>query len=121
MTQAIASSNRARRGRSHRRAMWAVRVIAIVAVLLPAGGAAAAVSNLRLEGRVQWINGEMMILASDEGWSIRIDLARVDQDEYRGLRSGERVVVTGIPAGDWRSVMALSVAPAQWGSQARGS
>jgi hypothetical protein len=120
MTRAMASSKRGRGGRPHRRAVWAVSARAAVAVLLLITVATPAVSNLRLEGRVQWINGEMMILASDEGWSIRIDLARIDQDEYRGLRSGDRVVVTGVPSADWRSVTALSVAPAQFPYQAQG-
>jgi hypothetical protein len=55
-------------------------------------------------GRVQYIYGSTLVLAvppppgSSTG-SIRVDLSRVPQDQYSGLRSGDEIVVMGAVAG----------------------
>jgi hypothetical protein len=65
---------------------------------------------LRLEGHVQWISGQTMILATNtEGmdsyvpqalWSVRVDLREVPQDEYDTLTQGDFVIVTGVLVDD---------------------
>ena len=61
------------------------------------------------EGRVQWITGSTLILASDQGWSIRVDLTRVDQSEYQSLGSRARILVGGVVSDDGNYVIGLSI------------
>jgi len=65
---------------------------------------------LRLEGHVQWIAGQTMILATNTDgmdsyvpralWSVRVDLREVPQDEYDTLTQGDFVIVTGVLVDD---------------------
>ena len=50
---------------------------------------------VRFGGRVQWIAGETLTVATDDDQSISVDLRHVPQDEYQRLGSNDRVVVTG--------------------------
>ena len=61
------------------------------------------------EGRVQWLSGSTMILMTDEGWSLKVDLRRVDQSEYLGLRSGTRIIVTGVISEDESYLIGRSI------------
>ena len=77
--------------------------------LLAAPLAAEAQGLVYYEGRVQWIAGSTMILMTDEGWSLKVDLRRVDQSEYLGLRSGARIIVTGVISEDERYLIGRSI------------
>jgi len=50
----------------------------------------------RFVGRILWLSGSEMILAPPNGPSVRIDLMRLPQEEYRGLTGGDWVAVTGV-------------------------
>lgn len=68
---------------------------------------------VRLEGRVQWIAGEKMMLIPDSGaLPIEVDIKQVPLDNYRTLTQGDPVVVSGVVSRDGRKVIATSVQPA---------
>ena len=85
--------------------------------LLTAPLAAEAQRLLLYEGRVQWIAGSTLILATDDGWSIKIDLTRVPQSDYRGLGPRDRIVVSGTLSQDGNSVLGLSIERVRWNYQ----
>ena len=60
--------------------------------------------NVQLEGRVQWIAGQKLLLLPDVGSGIDIDISQVPLDEYRGLSQGDRVIVGGVVSSDNRKV-----------------
>lgn len=74
------------------------------------GSASSQERCLRLEGHVQWIAGQTMILATNTDatdshiprslWTIRVDLRAVPQDEYAVLAQGDLVTVTGVLSDD---------------------
>jgi type 1 fimbria pilin len=79
-------------------------VAALVALtlvsVLPVTASSADGTPVRFEGRVQWIAGETLTVATDDDQSISVDLTHVPQDQYQRLGSRDRVVVTGtIPTG----------------------
>jgi hypothetical protein len=78
-------------------------------LLLIAPLAAEAQQLLLFEGRVQWIAGSTLILATDEGWSLRVDLTRVPQSDYLGLGQGDRIIVSGALSQDGNYVRGLSI------------
>jgi hypothetical protein len=79
------------------------------AVLLAVPLAAEAQRLLLYEGRVQWIAGSTLILATDDGWSIRVDLTRVPQSDYSGLGPRDRIIVSGALSQDGKNVLGLSI------------
>jgi len=86
------------------------RLIEVIAGgLLTAPLAAEAQSLLRYEGRVQWIASSTLILATDDGWSIRVDLTRVPQSDYSGLGPRDRIIVSGTLSQDGNYVLGLSI------------
>lgn len=60
-------------------------------------------------GMVQWIAGSTMVVATDEGWSLRVDLTRVPQSEYSGLGIRDRVVVIGLLSQDGNYLIGTSI------------
>ena|SRR5436190_19754329 len=69
---------------------------------------------VRIEGRVLWISGEIMVVAPYSvvafgAGAINVDLSQVDQDEYAGLVMGYPVVVTGTVDDARNRVIATSV------------
>lgn len=50
---------------------------------------------VQFEGRVLWIAGATLLVATDDSHSISVDLTYVPQDEYQRLERYELVVVTG--------------------------
>ena len=81
----------------------------IASSLLAAPLSAGAQGLVYYEGRVQWLSGSTLVLTTDEGWSLRVDLTRVDQSDYLGLRSGARIVVTGVISEDGNYLIGRSV------------
>jgi hypothetical protein len=74
--------------------------------------ATAQVRYVRVTGWVQWIAGERLMLALDDGSGVvPVDLTRVPLDEYRTLSGRDQVVVTGVPWDDNRGVFGLSIVP----------
>jgi len=68
---------------------------------------------VRLIGAVQWIGGQKMALALDDGASVHVDLASVEQEAYQRLTSGDRIVVTGALSPRRDRVIATAILPAQ--------
>jgi|SRR5262245_32923603 len=84
-------------------------VIGVGGSLLAGPLAAEAQRLLLYEGRVQWIAGSTLVLATDDGWSLRVDLTRVSQSDYSGLRQGDRIIVSGNLSQDGNYVRGLSI------------
>jgi hypothetical protein len=61
------------------------------------------------EGRVQWVSGATLILATDDGYSIRVNLTRVDQSQYQSLGPRSRIIVGGVVSEDGNYVIGLSI------------
>ena len=66
---------------------------------------------VRFEGRVLWISGTTLVVATDDSQSINVDLTYVPQDEYQRLGSYDRVVVTGSIPSERNRVVATSIEP----------
>ncbi len=64
---------------------------------------------IRVDGLVQWIGGQQMIVQADTGLSVDVDLASVRQDEYAGLGVRDRVAVTGMVSPDGRRLIGTSI------------
>jgi hypothetical protein len=52
--------------------------------------------QFRVHGYVQWIAGEKLMLFTDDGAPIAIDLTEADQSEYHALEQGEGITVGGV-------------------------
>jgi hypothetical protein len=50
-----------------------------------------------------------MAVMTDRGASIAIDLVQADQSTYRGLRTGDRVLIDGVLSADRRRVIARDI------------
>ena len=74
-----------------------------------ASAAAAQEQVVRIDGRVQWIGGQQMIVQADAGPSVGVDLTSVRQDEYAGLNVRDRVAVIGMISPDGRHVIGTSI------------
>ena len=85
----------------------------LFALATGAGGAVApAVAQdqvVRIDGLVQWIGGQQMVVQADRGPSVGIDLAGVPQNEYAGLGVRDRVAVIGTLSDDGRRIMGTTV------------
>jgi len=102
------------RGRSRRPTATALAAVAIAAactVTLLVGVATAQDDLVRIDGRVLWIAGQTMVVASyvtgDE--PIRVDLSQASQDEYQRLTTGDAVTVTGVMAEEGDRIVATSI------------
>jgi cold shock CspA family protein len=91
-------------------------LVAVVVSLVLCGAVAPGAAQervVRVEGRVQWIAGEKMMLIPDSGaLPIEVDITQVPQDNYQTLKAGDPVVVSGVVSPDNRKVIATSVQPA---------
>jgi hypothetical protein len=95
----------------------ATRVTAVVAVVVFMLGTVTPVlaegRYVRVDGRVQWISADkMMVIPDGGGVPVSIDLRRVPQEQYATLAQGNGVVVDGVISADGRLVLATSVKPA---------
>ena len=77
--------------------------------LLAAPLSAGAQGVVYYEGRVQWVSGLTLILMTTEGYSVKVDLRRVDQSEYLGLRTGTRILISGVISEDETYLIGLSI------------
>ena len=77
--------------------------------LLAAPRVAEAQGLVYYEGRVQWLSGSTMILMTDEGWSVRVSLTRVDQSEYQALGPRARIIVGGVVSQDGNYLVGLTI------------
>jgi len=86
-----------------------VAFMALALALSPAGSlapvAAAQEQMVRVDGLVQWIGGQQMVVQADTGPSVGVDLTSVPQDEYAGLGVRDRVAVIGMVSPDGRRVI----------------
>jgi len=83
--------------------------LALSAVLAGATSAVAQARWVRLDGAVQWIAANTMMLVADGGSSVNIDLTKVPLDQYRGVGPGDRVTVVGLVSPDNRKVYGTSI------------
>jgi len=89
----------------------------MVTALLLFAAAPATAQTIRLVGAVQWITGVKMQVMTDGGSSIAVDLMEAEQSTYRGLRSGDWVLIDGVVSSDRRRVIALEI----WRDSGRGT
>jgi hypothetical protein len=90
------------------RGVAAVTACVLLSVLCVAASAADE-TPVRFEGRVMWIAGGTLMVTTDDGLSINVDLTHVSQDAYQRLASYDRVVVTGIIPRAQNRVVATSI------------
>ena len=93
-----------------------VVVLALIGLVVAWHGVSAALEGdfTRIDGRVQWISGQKMVVAPvNGGVSIPVDLGRVPVQQYVGVMPGSWVSVTGLPSLDVRRVIAMSVTPVE--------
>ena len=65
---------------------------------------------IELTGWVQWIAGEKLMLALDDGSGVvPVDLTQVPLDEYHTLSGHDQVMVIGVVSEDNRGVFGLSI------------
>jgi hypothetical protein len=89
-----------------------VAAVAMLAITAPA----AAQPPVRIVGQVQWVAAEKIVVMTERGQSIVVDLTRADQSTYRALRAGEWIVVDGTFSRDGRQVIARDI----WRDHGRG-
>jgi hypothetical protein len=58
--------------------------------------AALAQERVRFHAYVQWIAGSKMVLVTDYGASVTLDLSAADQSSYRALMGGDGVTVVAM-------------------------
>jgi hypothetical protein len=75
----------------------------------PTPVAAAQEQMVRVDGLVQWIGGQQMVVQADTGPSVGVDLTSVPQEEYAGLGVRDRVAVIGMVSPDGRRVIGTSI------------
>jgi hypothetical protein len=92
-------------------------MVHVVVVFLLLGGfalggfvpAAARDRVVRLDGRVQWVASQTMVVSLDTGGNVNVDLVRVPQDQYATLSPNERVTVIGVITDRSRRVIGTSI------------
>ena len=87
----------------------AVFALAFGVSAVSAPAVAAQDQKVRVDGLVQWIGGQQMVVQADGGPSVNVDLASVPQDEYAGLGVRDRVAVIGMVSPDGRHVIGTSI------------
>ena len=89
--------------------LFAILGLAPAVTILPTPAAVADEQVVRVDGLVQWIGGGQLIVQSDNGASVGVDLTSVPQDEYAGLGVRDRVAVIGMVSPDGRRVIGTSI------------
>ena len=91
----------------HRRQFGSIVGAALTLVIVPTFVAVTTAQDrpVTVEGKVTWIAGDKMVVAPPASLSVTVDLSRVDLSEYRGLLSGDWVIVNGtVPLGENRVI-----------------
>jgi len=100
----------------------------IIAFIVVLSTMAWAQGQVQVDGTVQWLTGETLMLLSDAPGptayvivgqallpvpgprpTVNVDVSRLPQSEYAFMRSGERVTVFGTLTSDGRRVIATSI------------
>src|SRR5262249_22100129 len=83
-------------------------LILVVLALCAVTPATAHAQYVQVEGWVLWLSANQMQLVLDNSMSVSVDLWKVPQTQYQGLRSGQRdrVVVVGVVAPDNQKIIA---------------
>ena len=94
-------------------------LILVVLALCAVAPATTEAQPVQIEGWVLWLSANQMQVVLDNNLSVSVDLWRVPQGQYQGLRSGQRdrVIVVGVIAPDNNKILASSVTRVQWGYQ----
>ncbi len=92
------------RGSRGAAALMALALLSVLSV-----GASAADAPVHFQARVLWIAGQTLMVATDDGQSISVDLTHVPQDQYQRLASNDRVVVTGAIPTERNRVVGVSL------------
>jgi len=82
---------------------------ALLVTLAVSAWPAAAQRPIRLDGMVQWIAGDKLMLITDAGPSVAVELRQVPQDQYQGLTQRDRVIVYGAVSQDNRRIYATAI------------
>ena len=90
------------------RGVAALTALALLCVL-PVTGSAGNDTPLMVEGRVLWIAGTTLMVATHDSQSINVHLTHVPQDEYQRLAQDDRVVVTGTIPSERNRIVATSI------------
>ena len=73
---------------------------------------------VQLNGRVQWIAGQKLMLKRENAPSVTVDLTRVPLDQHSPLAQGDPVRVTGALSDEGRRVVATAIERGERGPQA---
>lgn len=104
-------------------------LLALIAAYAATASPATAQEYLRVDGTVQWLTGQTLVLMLDvpagppsyviQGpylvpvpaprQMVTVDLSQLPQSEYAFMRSGERVAVIGTVSDDRRRLIATSI------------
>jgi hypothetical protein len=101
----------------HRARPWAIGLVVTAACVLVTALSVLAQPPVRIAGAVQWVSSTSMAVMSNRGASIVIDLTQAEQSTYRGLRTGDWVLVDGVLSTDRRRVIARDI----WRDDGRGA
>ena len=90
------------------RSLAAVAALALMCGLSVTASAADD-TPVRFEGRVLWIAGTTLVVATEDSQSIHVDLTHVPLDGYLRLRSNDYVVVVGTIPTERNRIVATSI------------
>ena len=88
----------------------ALAALALLCVLSVTASAADD-TPVRFEGRVLWIAGTTLVVATEDSQSIAVDLTHVPLDEYQRLQSSDSIVVVGTVPTERNRIVATSIEP----------
>ena len=69
----------------------------------------AAAQEVRIAGKVAWIDSSKMSVERPGLLPVAVDLTQVDLGQYRDVVAGDQVLVIGRPAADGNGIVATSV------------
>jgi hypothetical protein len=90
---------------------WAALAALALLCVLSVTASAADDTSIWFEGRVLWIAGTTLVVATEDSQSITVDLTHVPLDEYLRLRSNDYVVVVGTIPTERNRIVATSIEP----------
>ena len=90
---------------------WAALAALVLLCVVSVTTSAADDTRVSFGGRVQWIAGTTLVVATEDEQSITVDLTHVPLDEYMRLRSNDYVVVVGTIPTERNRILATSIEP----------